>query len=79
MIDPGLLSPESAGAAGGPHDAGSLLVVEWRALTVAPPDRIADRVRAILGVDSIQLPLAGVPEGGTWSAGREAARRRARS
>ncbi len=76
MIDLGLLSPKSADAAGGPHDVGSTLIVEWRALTVALLDRIADQIRGILGVDSLQLPLASVLEGGTWSAGRKAARER---
>jgi hypothetical protein len=48
----------------------SLLVVEWRALTVALLDRLAERVRAKLGRTPESLPLAGILEGGTWAAGR---------
>lgn len=76
MIDLGLLSPKSADITDGPHDVGSTVIVEWRALTVALLDRIAEQVRRILDVDSRQLPLASVLEGGTWSAGRKAARER---
>jgi hypothetical protein len=48
-------------------------VVEWRALTVALLDRVADGVRAALRLDARQLPLAKVLEGGTWAAGRRIA------
>ncbi len=48
-------------------------VVEWRALTVALLDRLADRVRADLGVSAAAFPLAKVLEGGSWAAGREIA------
>jgi uncharacterized protein DUF1688 len=46
------------------------LIVEWRALTVALLDELAPLVRAELGVDAGQMPLACVLEGGTWAAGR---------
>jgi hypothetical protein len=45
-------------------------IVEWRALTVALIDELAVRVRAALGRDPTQMPLACVLEGGTWAAGR---------
>jgi hypothetical protein len=48
-------------------------VVEWRALTVALLDRVADGVRAALGMNAQSLPLARVLEGGTWAAGRRIA------
>lgn len=48
-------------------------IVEWRALTVIALDRIAERVRAQLGVDATAFPLAKVLEGGTWAAGRRIA------
>lgn len=48
-------------------------IVEWRALTVIGLDRIADRIRAKLGLDTASLPLARVLEGGTWTAGRKIA------
>jgi GTP cyclohydrolase II len=51
------------------------LVVEWRALTVALLDELAPLVRAELGVDAGQMPLACVLEGGTWAAGRALAQR----
>jgi hypothetical protein len=54
-------------------DAGSDIVVEWRALTVTLLDDLAQCVRAELGRP--QLPLACVLEGGTWAAGREFATR----
>ena len=59
-----------------PHEPGSEVVVEWRALTIALIDQIADEIRRILSVDHRQLPLASILEGGTWSAGRRAARER---
>ena len=54
-------------------------IVEWRALTVALLDRIADAVRArARRRRASSLPLARVLEGGTWAAGRRiAAERRA--
>jgi len=52
------------------HAVDSLLVVEWRALTVALLDRLAELVRAKLGRTRETLPLAGILEGGTWAAGR---------
>jgi hypothetical protein len=54
---------------------GDELVVEWRALTVALLDELAALVRARLGVNTAQMPLACVLEGGTWAAGRALALR----
>ncbi|MEE6163234.1 MULTISPECIES: URC4/urg3 family protein [unclassified Mycolicibacterium] len=54
---------------------GDELVVEWRALTVALLDELAELVRVRLGADAEQLPLACVLEGGTWAAGRRLAER----
>ena len=65
---------ELAGVATRPQPVESELVVEWRALTVALVDELADRVRALLSVRIEALPLAAVLEGGTWAAGRELAR-----
>src|SRR5580765_3902598 len=48
-------------------------IVEWRALTVIGLDRLAERIRAKLGLDAVSLPLARVLEGGTWTAGRKIA------
>jgi hypothetical protein len=52
------------------HAVDSLLVVEWRALTVALLDRLAELVRTKLGRTPESLPLASILEGGTWAAGR---------
>ena len=49
------------------------MVVEWRALTVCALDRLAILVRALLGVNATDFPLACVLEGGTWAAGRKIA------
>lgn len=52
------------------HLVSSDLVIEWRALTVALLDRLAEAVRAELGMSADELPLARVLEGGSWRAGR---------
>ena len=74
LIDAGVLVPKHAAVLGDAHPADSEIVVEWRALTVALIDRLADRVRDKLGLSPAQLPLAKVLQGGTWSAGRSLAR-----
>jgi hypothetical protein len=74
LIDSGVLVPKDAAALGEAHAADSEIVVEWRALTVALIDRLADRVRNQLGQSREQLPLAKILQGGTWSAGRALAR-----
>ncbi len=70
FLDAGVLVLRDPADAGRVHDAGSPLVVEWRALTVALLDRLADRLRERLGLDATSLPLAKILEGGTWAAGR---------
>ncbi|MBS0248071.1 MAG: URC4/urg3 family protein [Proteobacteria bacterium] len=52
------------------HDVSSELVVEWRSLTVALLDRLAELIRNRLGMNAETLPLARILEGGTWAAGR---------
>ena len=76
LIDIGVLTFRDADAARYEHDVASPVVVEWRALTVALLDRIAEGVRQRLQLDSASLPLAKVLEGGTWAAGRLLARER---
>ncbi|MBR1187834.1 URC4/urg3 family protein [Bradyrhizobium sp. AUGA SZCCT0160] len=76
FVDIGVLvfrDPESAQRE---HEVASPLVVEWRALTVALLDRIADGLRHRLKVDATSMPLAKILEGGTWAAGRLLARER---
>ena len=74
FLDGGVISLKDSGDATKAHAPDSLLVVEWRALTVALLDDIASLIRARLGLDAHALPLAKVLEGGTWAAGRRIAR-----
>jgi Protein of unknown function (DUF1688) len=76
FVDIGVLAFRDAEAAQQEHAVASSLVVEWRALTVALLDRIADGVRHRLKLDATSLPLAKILEGGTWAAGRRLARER---
>jgi Protein of unknown function (DUF1688) len=76
FVDGGVLAFRDPEAAQQEHEVGSSLVVEWRALTVALLDRVADGVRHRLNLDATALPLAKILEGGTWAAGRLLARER---
>jgi len=73
FVDLGVLRLRDAVDAEGSHEVDSLLVVEWRALTVALLDLLAGRIRARLDRSAEDLPLASILEGGTWAAGRVAA------
>jgi len=73
LVDTGFLVPKHAGVTRDAHGPGETVIVEWRALTVVGLDRAAEAVRRKLGLDSGQLPLAKVLEGGTWQAGPRAA------
>jgi hypothetical protein len=73
LVDLDVLRLRDAADAERSHEVDSLLVVEWRALTVALLDRLAERIRAQLGRTAEKLPLASILEGGTWAAGRAAA------
>jgi Protein of unknown function (DUF1688) len=76
FVDIGVLAFRDAEDAQREHEVASSLVVEWRALTVALLDRIADDLRQRLALDATSLPLAKILEGGTWAAGRLLARER---
>lgn len=76
LIDTGVLAFRDAAAAQREHAVDSELVVEWRALTVALLDRLADLIRSELSMDRQSRPLAKILQGGTWTAGRNAARER---
>lgn len=56
------------------HKPDSALIIEWRGLTVALLDRIGVAVQKKLNKKSSEFPLAKVLEGGTWWAGRKAAK-----
>ena len=75
-IDTDVIQLRDHGAARRQHDVASTLVIEWRALTVALLDRLAEAVRWRLGKDAAAFPLAKALQGGTWAAGRQIARMR---
>jgi hypothetical protein len=76
FLDTGVLALKDPHEARRLHPVDSTLVVEWRALTVALLDRIADPIRSKLGLEKSAFPLAKVLEGGTWATGRRLARER---
>jgi len=78
FVDTGVLTLTDPEAAARTHLVSDPLIVAWRAMTVALLDRLAPKVRALLGVSEEAFPLARMLEGGTWAAGRRiAAERRA--
>jgi hypothetical protein len=76
FLDTGVIALKDASDAASAHAVDSQLVVEWRALTVALLDRIAEPIRRTLGLRAEDFPLAKVLEGGTWATGRRLARER---
>jgi hypothetical protein len=73
FLDCGAIVARDAGLLHRARDPFEEAVVEWRALTVALLDRLAERVRRRLGLAPDDFPLAKVLEGGSWAAGREIA------
>ncbi len=73
FVDTGVLTLKDPSALTAAHAPESELIVEWRALTVALLDRLADDVRTRLDRSAHDLPLASILQGGTWSAGRKIA------
>lgn len=74
FVDLGVIVPRRDDIRTVVHAPGDEVIVEWRALTVALLDRVAEGVRDRLGKSPVELPLACVLEGGTWAAGRAVAR-----
>ncbi len=74
FIDAGVLVPRDPDLPKRRLQVGDEAVVEWRALTIALLDRIAEGVRRQLDLDAGRLPLVKVLEGGSWAAGRRIAR-----
>jgi hypothetical protein len=74
FVDLGVIVPRRAEIRTQVFAPGDEVIVEWRALTVALLDRVAEAVRQQLGKSPAELPLACVLEGGTWAAGRAVAR-----
>ncbi len=75
LLDCGVIRLRNSSAASQVYKVGDELIVEWRALTVALLDLLAQRIREIKGLTAEQLPLACVLEGGSWAAGRLTAQR----
>ena len=73
FLDLGMLTPKHAAVLEQVHTPADEVVVEWRALTVALLDVLAERLRQQLGCTATELPLVKILEGGTWRAGREIA------
>jgi hypothetical protein len=73
LVDLGALVPKHDGVRGVVHEPGDEVIVEWRALTVALLDRVAELVQRALSKTPAELPLAVILEGGTWAAGRAVA------
>jgi hypothetical protein len=76
FLDTGVIALKDQADESRSHAVDSQLVVEWRALTVALLDRIADPIRARLGFAAEDFPLAKALEGGTWATGRRLAKER---
>ena len=76
LLDLGVIVPRYDAITRNVYPVDAEVVVEWRALTVALLDWVADAVREKLQVTPDQLPLARILEGGTWHAGRQLARER---
>jgi hypothetical protein len=74
FLDLGVLTPKHAAVLEQVHTPADEVVVEWRALTVALLDVLAERLWQQLGYTATELPLVKILEGGTWRAGREIAR-----
>jgi len=79
FVDDGVLVPRHDAVTTQVHDVGSEIIVEWRALSLSLLGRVGDGLADELrGNDDAPTPLpaACVIEGGTWAAGREAAKER---
>ncbi len=74
FIDCGLLRVKNANLLCQTHEPSSEFIVEWRALTVALLDELAEIIRKRLHKNSNELPLAKILQGGTWQAGRRIAK-----
>jgi hypothetical protein len=72
-LDLGLLQVKDPQIQQQHHTPESLVIVEWRALTVCLLDHIAIATREKMHLDSVSLPLVKVLQGGTWTAGRQIA------
>lgn len=74
LVDKGLIALKDPSLYDVAHEPSSDLIIEWRALTVQILDLIANKVRQKLSLSESDFPLAKILEGGTWHAGRRAAK-----
>jgi hypothetical protein len=74
LIDRGLISLVDKKLLNVIHRPDSEIIIEWRGLTIALLDRIGEAVQKKLNIPPSDFPLAKVLEGGTWWAGRKAAK-----
>lgn len=74
LLDKGLLSLKDESLKNKAHKPDSDLIIEWRALTIVLLDKMGELVRQKLNKTENDFPLAKVLEGGTWWAGRRAAK-----
>jgi hypothetical protein len=73
LLDGGVIVPRQARMLSRTWKPQDDFIIEWRALTVALLDEVAQAVRTRLGKTEEELPLACILEGGTWAAGRQIA------
>ncbi|MBA2655722.1 MAG: URC4/urg3 family protein [Tatlockia sp.] len=76
LVDMGVLEAKNPQILQDLQDPASELIVEWRALTVALLDELADALRHQLKMNEKELPLAKILQGGTWEAGRRIAKQK---
>ncbi|GAB4022583.1 MAG: URC4/urg3 family protein [Bdellovibrio sp.] len=74
FIDTGLIQLKNPIDLSKEHEPQSELIIEWRALTVVLLDEVAKRLRVKMNLNQSNFPLVKVLEGGTWWAGRRAAK-----
>jgi len=74
LLDRGLITLRDPAQAEMNHRPDSELIIEWRGLTISLLDRIGAEVQKKLNKSAAEFPLAKVLEGGTWWAGRKAAK-----
>ncbi len=73
FIDSGVLRCRHSGVQARAHRPEAELIVEWRVLTVALLDLVAEHLRTRWAMPPEAMPLVKVLEGGTWRAGRRIA------
>ncbi|NEO56264.1 MAG: URC4/urg3 family protein [Okeania sp. SIO3B5] len=74
FIDMGLIQIKNPLVLQQQHLPGSEIIVEWRALTISLLDKVAQVIQEKLNLNSSELPLVKILQGGTWTAGRKIAK-----